>query len=101
MDRDDPPTDSPPQSREPITPVSATTIGPTRLPTDKPQGLNPAEQAAWEEIAKRATQSEVIVIVRPKEAGGQSEVITLDNVSPALVKALASRQRDPQAPVTR
>ena len=38
------------------------------------------------------------MIVRPKTPGGQSEVITLDNVSPEFVRALAERQRNPQAP---
>jgi S1-C subfamily serine protease len=98
--QNDLPSSVPPPSRDPLSPGTRT-IGPTSLPTDKPDGLNQAEQAALEEIAKRAAQSEVIVIVRPKEPGAQSEVITLDNVSPEFVRALASRQRDPQAPVTR
>ena len=41
----------------------------------------------------RATTAEVICIIRPKEPGGQSEVITLDDVSPEFVRALAERQR--------
>jgi S1-C subfamily serine protease len=95
------PANLPPPNREPITPAAATTIGPTSLPSEQPEGLNQAEQAAWEEIVKRAAQSEVIIIVRPKEPGAQSEVITLDNVSPEFVRAVAGRQRDPQAPVAR
>jgi S1-C subfamily serine protease len=61
-----------------------------------PAELNPVEQAAWEEIMARAATAEVICIIRPKEPGGQSEVITLDDVSPAFVRALAARQRAAQ-----
>ena len=49
---------------------------------------DPMEQAGLEEIAQRASESEVVVIVRPREPGGQSEVIRLDRVSPAFVDAL-------------
>jgi thiol-disulfide isomerase/thioredoxin len=56
-----------------------------------PQGLSAVEQAAWEEIMTRAATAEVICIIRPKEPGGQSEVITLDEVSPEFVRALAER----------
>jgi thiol-disulfide isomerase/thioredoxin len=65
-----------------------------------PRGLNAVEQAALEEIMTRASTAEVICIIRPKEPGGQSEVITLDDVSPEFVRALAERQRKPQ-PLTR
>lgn len=100
--QDNPPLNMPAPSRGPITPVAAvTTVGPAGLPNEKPAGLNPAEQAAWEEIVKRSSQSEVIIIVRPKEPGGESEVITLNNVSPEFVRAVAGRQRGPQAPQTR
>jgi S1-C subfamily serine protease len=58
-----------------------------------PQNLSDSEQAAYGEIMKRAETSEVVVIVRPKTPGGQSEVITLDNVSPEFVRALEARQR--------
>jgi thiol-disulfide isomerase/thioredoxin len=61
-----------------------------------PQGLSAVEQAAWEEIMARAATAEVICIIRPKEPGGQSEVITLDEVSPEFVRALAERRRAPQ-----
>jgi hypothetical protein len=50
---------------------------------------------------QRATTSEVVVIVRPKTPGGQSEVITLDNVSPEFIRALEAKQRSSQAPVAR
>ncbi len=64
-----------------------------------PRKLSTNEQAALEEIMSRAVTSEVVCIVRPKEQGGQSEVITLDNVSPEFVRAL--RQRTAPASVTR
>jgi S1-C subfamily serine protease len=66
-----------------------------------PAGLNAVEQAAWEEIMSRATTAEVICIIRPKEHGGQSEVITLDDVSPEFVRALAARQRAGEGTATR
>ena len=43
-----------------------------------------------EEISRRGVDSEVICIIRPREAGGRSEVIKLDRASPALVRALGS-----------
>jgi S1-C subfamily serine protease len=58
-----------------------------------PANLNAIEQAAFEEIMKRAATAEVVCIIRPKEPGGQSEIITLDDVSPEFVRALAERQR--------
>ncbi len=58
-----------------------------------PIGLKPAEQAAWEEIVARTVTSEVVCIIRPKEPGGKSEVITLDDASPEFVRALVSRRR--------
>jgi S1-C subfamily serine protease len=61
---------------------------------------NPVEQAAWDEIMNRAATSEVICIIRPKQPGGQSEVITLDGMSPEFVRALASLRKAP-ANITR
>jgi S1-C subfamily serine protease len=55
---------------------------------------NPVEEAAWDEIMNRAATSEVICIIRPKQPGGQSEVITLDGMSPEFVRALASLRKD-------
>lgn len=66
-----------------------------------PTGLSAVEQAAWEEIMSRAATSEVICIIRPKQPGGQSEVITLDDVSPEFVEALARRQRPAQSAARR
>jgi thiol-disulfide isomerase/thioredoxin len=67
-----------------------------------PKGLSQAEQAAWEEIMSRTATSEVICIIRAKESNGQSEVITLDSVSPDFVRALAERRKAaPQEPVVR
>ena len=59
-----------------------------------PNGLTAAEQATLEEISKRATQAEVICIVRPHEPNGRSEVITLQNASPAFVAALSALQQN-------
>jgi hypothetical protein len=79
--------------------ANASTLADTR-PSPATAGLKPAEQAAWEEIMTRAATSEVICIIRPKQPGGQSEVITLNDVSPEFVRALANRNQ-PTAPITR
>ncbi len=52
------------------------------------QGLSAAERAAIQELSSRAAESEVVCVIRPKEPGGRSEVITLDHVSPAFLQAL-------------
>lgn len=51
-------------------------------------GMSATEKATLEEISRRASDSEVVCIVRPKTPGGKSEVITVDSVSPAFVQAL-------------
>jgi S1-C subfamily serine protease len=92
-----------------VVPVDATTppantIANTSLETGAAasQPLEPKEQAMLEEIGKRLDAGyEVVCIVRPKEPGGQSEVITLDGVSPEFVRALADRPKSPQSPTTR
>jgi S1-C subfamily serine protease len=65
--------------------------GPSVVPSQPmaKAGLAPVEQAALEEIMRRAADSEVVCIIRPKDPAGKSEVITLDHVSPEFVKALA------------
>jgi S1-C subfamily serine protease len=81
--------------REPVTPIGATVaVDPAKAAGEAPQGLSEVEHATWEEIMARASTAEVICIIRPKELGGQSEVITLDAVSPEFVRALAARRRD-------
>jgi hypothetical protein len=64
-----------------------------------PRSLSETEQAALEEIMSRAVDSEVVCIIRPKDASGQSEVIHLDKVSPEFLRAL--RQRNVPATTTR
>jgi hypothetical protein len=91
-----------PTSLPPITPISGSAPPPARdASASMQQNLNEAEQAAFGEIMQRASTSEVVVIVRPKTPGGQSEVITLDSVSPEFVRALAERQRSPQTPAAK
>jgi thiol-disulfide isomerase/thioredoxin len=88
--------------RQPDTPPGAAVAdGPSNTAAAVPPGLNDVERAAWEEIISRAATAEVICIIRPKEPGGQSEVITLDDVSPELVRALAARARGSQGTVKR
>jgi len=50
--------------------------------------LSLSEQATFEELERRSKDSEVICIVRPKTAGGKSEVISLSNASPEFVRSL-------------
>jgi S1-C subfamily serine protease len=88
--------------RNPATPIGATVaIDPGKAAGEVPQGLTEVEQAAWEEIMTRASNAEVICIIRPKEPGGQSEVITLDDVSPEFVRALAARRAGAQGTISR
>jgi thiol-disulfide isomerase/thioredoxin len=67
-------------------PGTIATSGQTKSPSSR--NLSETEQAALEEIMSRGVSSEVIVIVRPKDANGQSEMIHLDSVSPEFVQAL-------------
>jgi thiol-disulfide isomerase/thioredoxin len=103
-----PPAANPPlvrgqEPRDPVvTPLPAITAAANaESKTNPAQNLNPADQASFDEIMKRSATSEIVVIVRPKTPGGQSEVITLDNASPDLVRALEARQRSPQQPLTK
>lgn len=90
-----------PDSFEPPTAVASTEEAPIAAPAHEPANLNPTEQAAWEEIMSRASESEVICIIRPKEPGAKSEVITLSGVSPEFVRALAAQSASAgQAPET-
>src|SRR5690606_4877610 len=61
-------------------------------------GLSASEQATLEEISKRASQAEVVIIVRPHEPNSRSEVITLQNASPAFVDAVSAMQRSQSPP---
>jgi thiol-disulfide isomerase/thioredoxin len=90
------------RGQEPITPVTETdatmsaaslSIGPTGAASTVAADLSAPEQAALEEIMGRATDAEVVCIIRPRDAGGKSEVITLDRVSPEFVRALAERAK--------
>jgi hypothetical protein len=86
---------------QPFAPPSATVAVDPATAQAAPPNLSETEQAAWDEIMSRAAKYEVVCIIRPKEPGGQSEVITLDDVSPEFARALAERQRQPQAPLVR
>jgi S1-C subfamily serine protease len=66
-----------------------------------PQNLSEQEQASFDEIMQRRVNSEVMIIVRPKTPGGQSEIIQLDDVSPDLVKALEARRRPAGSPAAK
>ncbi len=73
-------------------PASVATPGafPQRPTPLVPHSLPAVERAGLEEIARRATEAEVVVIIRPLEPGGNSEVIKLDRVSPQFLQALQS-----------
>jgi S1-C subfamily serine protease len=77
--------------RESFAAAATADESPVAAPAEEPVNLNSVEQAAWEEIMSRASESEVICIIRPKQPGAKSEVITLNGVSPEFVRALASR----------
>jgi thiol-disulfide isomerase/thioredoxin len=91
----------PAQEEPKVGPATVGEIDPGQIDAAPPNGLDAKEQAAWEEIMSRAASYEVVVIVRPKEPGGQSEIITLDSVSPEFARGLAERQRRPKEPVAR
>jgi S1-C subfamily serine protease len=74
----------PPMDAMPAPPVSAAQPG---------AGMTPAERAALGEIARRASESEVVVIVRPRDDSGNSEVIQLGRVSPEFVEQLRTMTR--------
>jgi len=65
---------------------------PTPLPTtlSPVQSLSAVEQATFEEIGRRAADTEVICIFRPKTPGAKSEIITLNSASPEFVKRLTN-----------
>jgi thiol-disulfide isomerase/thioredoxin len=83
------------------TPAGSVAIIPPSDGEAAPPNLSATELAAWEEIMSRAATHEVVCIIRPKEPGGQSEIITLDSVSPEFVRALAARQQKSPTPVAR
>ena len=80
--------------------ANSVVVTPTNGAEPADSSLNAVEQAAFEEIMSRAASAEVICIIRPKQPGGQSEVITLDDVSPEFIRRLTEGQRKPQT-VTR
>ncbi len=88
----------PAEPNPPLTPVGSPTTPSTAANAELPNNLKPDEQAAFGEIMSRASNSEVVIIVRPKTPGGQSDVITIDNVSPEFIKALEARKRSAAAP---
>ena len=90
-----------PQTSANATSTPQVVVQPAGMEAAEPVGLSAVEQAAWGEIMSRASNAEVICIIRPKEPGGQSEVITLDDVSPEFVRALTARQKTAQPAVVR
>lgn len=88
----------PADSNPTLVPLGSQLTPPTNANNDLPNNLKPEEQAAFGEIMSRATNSEVVIIVRPKTPGGQSDVITIDNVSPEFIKALEARKRNAAVP---
>jgi hypothetical protein len=57
-----------------------------------PAAMSSVERAALSEIATRAADSEVVLVIRPKSPGGKSEILTLDSVSPQFLQALQAMQ---------
>jgi len=86
------------RSTVPAAVAASATQGNSAAAAAPPAELNHVEQAAMEEIMTRAVDAEVICIIRPREAGGKSEVISLDRVSPEFIHTL--EQRTSRAPTT-
>jgi S1-C subfamily serine protease len=84
-----------------VGPAASVAVESAEPAAEAPRGLEPAEQAALEEIMSRAATHEVICIIRPKEPGGQSEIIALDNVSPEFIRAVGEQRRAEVAPLAR
>jgi thiol-disulfide isomerase/thioredoxin len=82
-------------------PTDSITIASQNGPVAIPENLTPTEQAGFDEIISRAATHEVVVIVRPKEAGGESEVMVLDDVSLEFIKALQAHRKGGDATTTR
>ncbi|TWT88749.1 Thioredoxin [Pseudobythopirellula maris] len=55
--------------------------------------LAPVERATLEEIAARASDSEVVLLIRPKTPDGQTEVITIDSASSRFVETVRAMRR--------
>lgn len=62
-------------------------------PAAQPSELSGRERAALQEIARRAVDSEVTVIVRPRDPNGKSVILQLDRVSPQFVEELGNVMR--------
>jgi S1-C subfamily serine protease len=90
-------------SPAPVAPASAglpaQAISPAPTPVAETESRTTEEQATWRELGRRAADSEIICIIRPKSPAGRSEVIKLDRASPAMVRALqaAEQQNSPPA----
>ncbi len=50
--------------------------------------LSPVESATLDEVVRRGTKSEVVLLIRPTTSGGRTEVLTLDSASPEFVATL-------------
>ncbi len=82
-------TAAPKPASAPVTPSPAGALA-SRSDATAAARLAPEEQAALEEIGRRAVNSEVICIIRPQSPEGRSEVIKLRNASPAFIQALGA-----------
>lgn len=76
-----------PQTDTPAPPAS---VAPLTQPQPMSQDFSSQERAALQEIARRGVESEVTVIVRPREPGGKSIVLQLDRVSPQFAERLGN-----------
>lgn len=74
---------------EPMAPLAQPNVraqGPDT--TDTIAALNSRERAALQELVKHSADSEITCIIRSKDGQTRAQVITLDSVSPAFVRAL-------------
>jgi thiol-disulfide isomerase/thioredoxin len=82
-------------------PASPMAVSPATAPAQVAspvERLSAPERAALQEIAQRASEGEVVCIVRPRDGAGSSEVIHLDRVSPEFLAALRSLGSSAPAP---
>ena len=89
-----PPSDLAQATKAPYTP---TDVPSDRQPMDRSQRISGQEQATLEEIRRRKSEgAEVVCVIRSRSnPQAPSEIIVLDNVSPAFLEQLAARARAP------
>ena len=71
----------------------STSVAPAAEAAVDPSTLPAAEKAAIQEIGRRAAGAEVIIVIRPQDDSGASDVIKLNTASPEFVRPLEAAAR--------